>query len=452
MSEPAAVSLGDAGPPASQRTLLARLLVLMATGCLDLMGMLMVAPQVPFYTKRMGGSDTLVGVMVGAHAFAMLVTAPLWGRLSDRYGRRPAILLGLVTGGVAFLVYAVTDNLWVLLLSRLAQGAGAGTIGVVQAYISDTAEPKQRVKALGWFSAATSAGVMVGPVVGSLATRWGLHAPGFVAAGLALLNVTAAFFLLPEPPRSTSRSVRRHLRQAIGDVFRHPLTPAHRMIWIYTAGMMAFMAMNGVLALFLNRRFGVTAGTIGYYYLYIGAIGLLMRGGVLGRLVDRLGDVRVLRLGALSIALGQALVPFARNLPALVALMALVPIGTAMLFPATTAQVSRHAPAGHVGEFMGLQQAMGGVSRVLGPVWAGFVFQHLGVPWPFWIAATLMAAVGALAWGAGTSESAVGDGVPVAAVPVGSAVGTIAPAGPITAVEAVPAAVALEPGTGRRPV
>ena len=448
MSELTATPAGDATPPASQRTLLARLVVLMATGCLDLMGMLMVAPQVPFYTKRMGGSDTLVGIMVGAHAFAMLVTAPLWGRLSDRYGRRPAILLGLVTGGIAFLVYAVTDNLWVLLLSRLAQGAGAGTIGVVQAYISDTAEPKQRVKALGWFSAATSAGVMVGPVVGSLATRWGLHAPGFVAAGLALLNVVAAFFLLPEPPRSSARSVRRQLRHAIADVFRHPLAPAHRMIWIYTAGMMAFMAMNGVLALFLNRRFGVTAGTIGYYYLYIGGIGLLMRGGVLGRLVDRLGDVRVLRLGALSIALGQAFVPFARNLPALVALMALVPIGTAMLFPATTAQVSRHAPAGHVGEFMGLQQAMGGVSRVLGPVWAGFVFQHLGVPWPFWIAATLMAAVGALAWGAGAAESAeTGEAVATVAPPVSVGAGATTPAEPLASVAAV---AAVEPGSGRK--
>src|SRR6185436_21015198 len=132
---------------------------------------------------------------------------------------------------------------------------------------------------------------------------------------------------------------------------------------------------------------------------------------------DKLGDVRVLRLGALSIALGQALVPFARSLPVLVPLMALMPIGTAMLFPATTAQVSRHAPAGHVGEFMGLQQALGGVSRVLGPVWAGFVFQHLGVPWPFWIAATLMAAVGALAWGAVSGESAE----------AGEAVATIAP-------------------------
>jgi MFS family permease len=391
--------------PSPSRTALARLAVLMATGCFDMMGMLMVLPLVPFYAKRMGASDTMVGILAGSHAFAALLTAPWWGRLSDRFGRRPSILLGLVCSGAAFLVFALTNNLWVLLLSRLFQGAGAGTVGVVQAYVSDTVEPGQRAKALGWFTAATSAGVMLGPVVGSLASRFGPHAPGFIAAGLALANVSAAYWLLPEPAKASSMTKRRQLRHAVADVFRHPLTPAHRMIWIYTAGMMAFMAMNGVLALFLQRRFGVTTRTIGYFYFYVGGVGLLMRGGVLGRLVDKLGDVRVLRLGALSIALGQALVPFARNVPVLVATMALVPIGTAMLFPATTAQVSRHAPAGHVGEFMGLQQALGGVSRVIGPVWAGFVFQHLGVSWPFWIAATLMSAVSVLAWGAGTAES-----------------------------------------------
>lgn len=415
---------------------LARLAVLMATGCLDMMGMLMVLPLVPFYAKDMGASDTMVGILAGSHAFGALMTAPLWGRLSDRYGRRPAILLGLVASGVAFVVFALTNNLWVLLLSRLVQGAGAGTIGVVQAYISDTVEPSQRAKALGWFTAATSAGVMLGPVVGSLATSLGPQGPGFIAAGLALLNVTAAFWLLPEPPRSTSHAVRRRLRHAIADVLRRPLVPAHRMIWIYTVGMLAFMAGNGVLALFLRARFAVTAETIGYFYFYAGAIGLLMRGGILGRLVDRLGDIRVLRLGALSLALGQALMPFATGIPTLAVVIALVPIGTALLFPATTAQVSRHAPPGHVGEFMGVQQAFGGVSRMVGPVWAGFVFQHLGPSWPFWLASILMAGAGALAWGAAVEARSV-------EAPAVAAATTAA----VTIEEA-----AVTPGSGRRPV
>jgi len=413
---------------------LARLAVLMGAGCIDMMGMLMVAPLVPFYAKDMGASDSMVGVLAATHAFAAMVTAPLWGRLSDRIGRRPVVLLGLIASGIAFLVFGVTDNLWVLLLSRLVQGSGAGTVGVIQAYVTDSVAPGERAKALGWLSAASSAGVMVGPVIGSLATRLSPHAPGFIAAGLALINVTAAYFLLPEPPRSTSTTVRRRLRHALVDVFRHPLAPAHRMIWIYTAGMMAFMAMNGMLALFLKARFGVTAGNIGYFYLYVGAISVLMRAGVLGRLVDRLGDIKVLRLGAISLALGQALIPFATTVPLIAVAIALVPIGTAMLFPATTAQVSRHAPSGHVGEFMGLQQALGHVARMLGPLWAGLAFQYLGVPWPFWLAALLMAAVSVLAWGAAVERAD-------------------APSGTLQAVGAPPASDrtgdSISPGSGR---
>jgi MFS family permease len=406
----------------NQRATIARLAVLMGASCIDMMGMLMVVPLVPFYAKGMGASDTMVGVLAATHAFGAMVTAPLWGRLSDRVGRRPVVLLGLVASGIAFLVFGVTNNLWVLLLSRLVQGSGAGTVGVIQAYVTDSVAPGERAKALGWLSAASSAGVMVGPVIGSLATRLSPQAPGFIAAGLALINVTAAFFLLPEPPRSTRTSPRRQLRHALADVFRHPLRPAHRMIWIYTAGMMAFMAMNGMLALFLKARFGVTAGNIGYFYLYVGGLSVLMRAGVLGRLVDRLGDVKVLRLGAICLALGMALMPLATNVPLIALTMALVPIGTAMLFPATTAQVSRFAPPGQVGEFMGLQQALGHVARMLGPLWAGLAFQYLGAPWPFWLSALLMGAVSVLAWGAalesgdGGAPSSPNLGVPAEAV------------------------------------
>jgi predicted MFS family arabinose efflux permease len=168
------------------------------------------------------------------------------------------------------------------------------------------------------------------------------------------------------------------------------------MIWIYSAGMMAFMAMNGILALYLADRFGVTAKTIPYFYLFVGCISVVMRAGALGPLVTRLGEVRVLRLGALSLLLGQVLMPLPSSLAMLALVIPLVPIGTAMLFPATTSQLSRHAPRGRVGETLGLQQAFGGVARMLGPIWAGVAFQHLGVRSPFWLAAVLMAAAGLL--------------------------------------------------------
>ena len=237
----------------------------------------------------------------------------------------------------------------------------------------------------------------MGPAIGYFAVFLGEQAPGFVAAGLALVNVAFAWRFLPEP-EGVERTVgkRRRLRHAMADVLRHPTRPAHKMIWIYAGGMMAFMAVNGILALYLAERFGITKRNIGLFYVYFGLIGVLMRAMLLGPAVTRWGEVRVLQLGALSLLLGQLLLPLPSSLLVLALVIPLVPIGTAMLFPATTSQVSRHAQRGHVGETLGVQQAFGGVAQMLGPIWAGVVFEHLGVTWPFWLAAVLMAAAGAL--------------------------------------------------------
>ncbi|HXT21548.1 MAG TPA: MFS transporter [Thermoanaerobaculia bacterium] len=384
-----------------ERTAKARLAVLMGAMLVDMMGLLMVVPLLTFYALRFHASATLIGVMVAAQPFAALVTAPYWGRFSDRFGRRPVILLGLAASGIAYFMFGVAGSLWMLMVSRLIQGIGTGTVGVIQAYVTDTVAPHERTKALGWITVATNVGVAVGPVLGSLLhDHFGERAPGFAAAAMALANVAVAWRLLPEPEVARATTQRRRLHDALRDVVMHPLAPAHRMIWIYSAAMMAFMSVNAVLALFLQARFGVTADNIGYVYAYVGSLNIVMRAGVLGRLVDRIGDIRVLRLGTLALCSGQALLPLVTNIATFAVVVALVPIGTSLLFPATSAQVAKHAPAGHVGEFMGLQQAFGGVARMLGPISAGFIFQHLGVPWPFWLAAVLMGTAGLLAFGA----------------------------------------------------
>jgi predicted MFS family arabinose efflux permease len=424
----------------SERSSKARLAVLMASMFVDMMGLLMVLPLLTFYAQRFGASPTLIGLMVSAQPFAAVVTAPYWGRFSDRFGRRPAILLGLAMSGIAYLLFGLAGSLWMLMLSRLIQGVGTATVGVIQAYVTDTVGPNERTKALGWITVATSAGVALGPVIGSLAHRLGERAPGFVAAGMALVNVIVAWRLLPEPAVPRGPATRRHLRHALLDVIRHPLAPAHRMIWIYSAAMMAFMAVNAVLALFLQARFKVDASNIGYFYGYFGIIGIVMRGGVLGRLVDRLGEVRVLRLGTLALCTGQAVMPLVHNIPLFAVVMALVPIGTSLLFPATSSQISKHAPPGHVGEFMGLQQAFGNVARMLGPVWAGVVFQRIGVPWPFWLAAVLMGTAGLLAFGASLEDPGTGASAGTAASMPASA-SAPAPSGD--------GAAAITPGSGR---
>lgn len=363
----------------------------------DMLGFLMVLPLLPFYAERMGADAFMVGVLISVFAFAQLVSAPLWGRISDRFGRRPVILAGLALSAVAFLLFGLAQSLLVLMLSRLVQGAGGGINGVIQAYVSDTVPAGDRAKALGWLTAATSAGVMLGPVLGSLAATISPAAPGLIAASLCLVNVLFASWLLQESSTGErSTAPRQSIRKAIKELFRHPGTPAHLVIWIYAVGMMAFMAMNGVLALFLERKFHVTEATIGYFYTFVGVISLVMRALILSPLINRFGEVPVLRLGALAMFGGLLLFPTPNSLFALAFVIALMPIGTSMLFPATTSQVASHARDGEVGQTLGLQQAMGGVSRMIGPIWAGAIFQHMGWGVPFYCSAALMAVAAAI--------------------------------------------------------
>ncbi len=375
------------------REFVGRLWVLMLTIAVDMIGFLIVLPLLPFYAERLGASPTLIGGMVSIFALAQMATAPLWGRLSDRWGRRPMIISGLLVSAVSYVVFESAGTVWLLFVSRFVQGCGAGTVGVVQAYVSDTVPRRDRAKALGWLSAATSLGVMLGPAIGSLAAAWGVLGPGYVAAGLCLLNMVFAYIWLPE---SASRGAEKApppagaTRRAMMEVLRQPTGAIGSLVWIYSMGMMAFMAMNGVLALFLERRYAVDETTIGWFYVYVGGVSLIMRTFVLGPAIRRFGEVGSLRLGLVAVGLGLGLLPLARNLFELALVVLLVPVGTALLFPATTSLVSHRAPADQTGLFLGVQQSFGGVSRMVGPLWAGAAFQHLGVAVPFFIAAGLM--------------------------------------------------------------
>ena len=392
-----------------QSSSLRQISILMATVFADMVGFTMVLPLLPFYATRCGANATVVGSLVATYAFAQLITAPLWGRASDRWGRRPLILTGLLASAVAYVLFGLADVLWLLFASRLVQGAGGGINGVVQAYVADAVEPEERAKALGWLTAATSAGVMIGPAMGSLATNLRPEAPGFLAAALCILNFLFALYWLPEPPRESVPSgpdtpPRRSLRSSFVDVLRHPRSPVPSLIWIYAFGMMAFMAMDRVLALYLKAEFGVTEKNIGFFFAYVGGISLVMRGVMLGPAVRRFGEVGVTRLGALSLVIGLACIPLAKyiplasHLPGLALVILFVPVGTALLFPATTAQVSRRSPKGETGQILGVQQSFGSVARMVGPLWAGFVFQEVGQAWPFWLAAILMLGVSLLTW------------------------------------------------------
>jgi MFS family permease len=377
--------------------------VLIGIGFVDMLGFAMVFPLLPFYALRLQADEWVIGWMIASFSIAQLAASPVWGRVSDRFGRRPALMVGLAASGVAFVVFGFATTIWMLFLSRIIQGAGGGTTGVAQAYIGDAVEAKHRTKALGWLSAATSAGVMIGPALGSLAISLGHEVPGLVAAALCFVNVGLAWKWLPETSpmrqdRAAAPPARRPIQAVVWEVVRHPAHPVCRLIWIYAIGMLGFMSMTGVLALYLEREFAITEKTIGLFFVYTGAVGVVMRALVLGRVIDALGETRVLRAGAISLAMGLAFIPVAHAVWLLAIVIALVPIGTALLFPATTSLVTHLAPDGERGQVLGVAQTFGGIARVIAPIWATAAFQVLGTGVPFYVAGAIVAFVILLAF------------------------------------------------------
>jgi MFS family permease len=372
-----------------------RLVVLMVTAFIDMLGLLMILPLLPFYAERMGAGGLVVGVLVSAFSLAQLLSAPLWGRFSDRYGRRPALLVGLGASAVAYVVFAYADALWLLFLSRVVQGAGGGTVSVIQAYVADATRPEDRAKSLGWLSAATNAGVAIGPVIGSWVSGVGQAAPGLFAAGLCVLNMGFAARYLSETRRPGvhhAEGPRKSSRQAVLHVVAHPNEPSSRLILIYSIAIGAFQGTTAVLALFLAWRFGVTERTIGYVFMYLGALSVVIRALMLGRVVDRFGEARLSRAGIALLGTGLVGLALSRDYVTLALAVGLLPLGTAFTFPCVTAMLSRVVSAAERGLYMGVQQTYGGITRIGFPILFGLAFDTIGKPSPFLISAALVLA------------------------------------------------------------
>jgi multidrug resistance protein len=392
-----------------------KLVVLMITAFVDMVGLLMIIPLLPFYAKHLGANGFIVGLLVSSFAIAQLITAPMWGRFSDRYGRRPALLVGLTASAIAYVVFAFANVLWLLFLSRLVQGAGGGTVSVIQAYVADALQPEDRAKGLGWLSAATNAGVALGPALGPLASHWGRSGPGLAAAVLCAVNIAFAWHFLTESRDMTEAragKIRPRSRDAVLHVLTHSNEPASRLIWIYAIAMGAFQGVNAILALFLNARFGVTEKTVWIFFTYIGTISVLTRAVILGWAVDRFGEARLSRFGSALLAIGLGAIAFmyplrdpgtlAKSLGLSISFVAIVPyvplalavallpLGTAFTFPCVTALLSRIIPSSERGLYMGVQQTFGGTARVLFPILAGIAFDRF-VQLPFLVSAALVA-------------------------------------------------------------
>jgi MFS family permease len=266
---------------------------------------------------------------------------------------------------------------------------------VVQAYVADASDPKDRAKSLGWLSAATSLGAVVGPAIGSALIHWGRHAPGIASAIFCVLvSVFAGVYLRESRQEMTTTGehglVPESSGTAVWSVIARPKEPAQRLIWIYAIAIGAFYGTVPTLPLILARRLPITEANVGYFVMYLGAMGVVVRAGLLGRMIEWLGEPQLTRLGLILLSVGLALIAAVHSYLTLIISLTLMPLGTAFVFPCVTAMLSRVVPSRNRGLYMGVQHTFGGVSRVVFPLAAGVAMDHLGFGFPFVVAGVLV--------------------------------------------------------------
>jgi MFS transporter, DHA1 family, tetracycline resistance protein len=363
----------------------------------DLVGFGLVIPLLPFYALRFAASPQQVTVLLAVYSLMQLFTAPLWGRLSDRVGRRPVLMISMAASVLASACIANATALWMLFAARALAGACAGNIAAAQAYIADITKPEERAKGMGLIGAAFGLGFIIGPALGGLlagnnpATA-DVETPAWVAAGLSFVALCGVALLLPEslPADRCGGGPSRGRFAAIVDVLDRPVLS--RLILIFFLVILAFAGMESTFALWAIGQFGWGPRQVGYVFSYVGILSAILQGGLIGRLARLCGEERLLVCGLAMIAFGLLVLPFAHHLPALVGAISALALGMGLTQPSLNSLISRRAGREEQGEVLGVSQSAGSLSRVLGPAAAGLLFAEFGRNAPFFWGAALVAA------------------------------------------------------------
>jgi multidrug resistance protein len=352
-----------------------------------------VLPLLPFYADRFGASGTQVGLLITVYSIAQFFLAPFWGRLSDRVGRRPILIFGLLGSSASYVVFAFAGSLGILFLSRIMAGIGGATVPVAQAYIADITPPERRAGNLGLIGAAFGLGFIFGPALGGILAPISVEAPGLAAAALCLGNGILAFFLLPE---SISRA-EKEARSLVPKPFRlhdfvvavrTPLT--RRILLLAFLFTVSFAAMQPTFPLFGAARFGLQERNVGYLFAFLGTVSAIVQGGLVRKLVPVLGETRLIQLSGFPFIAGLLAIAYAHTLGVLLLGLALLALGFGGTLPSIASLLSRVAPQELQGSILGLGQSVGSLARIVGPTLAGIVYDLRGMAWPYlggaWVA------------------------------------------------------------------
>lgn len=376
----------------------AQLGIIFLTVFIDLIGFGIVIPILPLYAKHFGANESVIGLLLGTYSLMQFLFSPVLGRISDRIGRRPVLLVSLLATAAGFAVMGFARTLLWLFIGRIVPGISGGNISTAQAYIADITSPEERSHAMGLIGAAFGLGFTLGPAIGGLLSHYSIAAPFIFASGLALFNAILAFIRLPEslPPE---HRVSPAERAPVREVFQHGWhLPA--LMGSYFFSIAGFAIMTTIFALFTEARLGYGPQKIGEVFAFIGFIGILVQGGLLRHLLKRQSERSLAIAGGILLIIGMALLPQARGLGALLAISAVIGIGNSLVTPTLNGLASRSAQRSWQGRVIGLMQSSGSLARCLGPFIAGKLLSmdvdRLGHPLsyygrtPCWVASGIL--------------------------------------------------------------
>src|SRR5690242_8120555 len=365
------------------------LIVIFTTVFIDLVGFGIVIPVLPFYAEGTGFNATprMVGLLFASYSIMQLIFSPVLGRLSDRYGRRPVLLLSIIGTGIGFMILGLATTIVMLFIGRILDGITGGNISTAQAYIADITTEENRAKGMGLIGAAFGLGFIFGPAIGGILSRWGIHVPFYFAATLCFANALLLYFTLPETVTADHPAKHRAGGRSWKQVGRALKQPKLAFVLvIYFLFIVAFSIMTTSFSLYTMFRFGYDAQHTGYLFAYVGLIAVIIQGGLIGRLVKRFGELPLVMVGAFCFAISLFAVPFvgpaAGGLAGLLIGGGVFSAGNSLATPALTSLASKSVGPAEQGTVLGVMQSVASLARAVGPSLAAVLIAsavpHLG--------------------------------------------------------------------------
>ena len=363
---------------------------------IDLLGFSLILPLLPYYAETFKASETVTGILIASYALMQLVGAPILGRLSDRFGRRPILLLSVFGTFVGFLLLGFANALWMLFASRILDGLTGGNISVAQAYISDVTDEKDRSKGLGMIGAAFGLGFIIGPVTGGLLSQWGYAVPAFVAAGVSFLNLILIYTWLPESLTKEKRSQMTEKRppvtlNALLVAFRRPFTGSILVTRFFFG--LAFAIFQTIFSLYALQKFNLSARDTGFVLTYVGVLSVIVQGFLVGRLTSQYREDILITASVVLMGislLGWALAP---SVLWVYIIMTPTALSGGLLNTLLSSTLTKAVVPQEVGGILGLSTAVESTTRVIAPILGGALLERIGTWAPGVFGAVVMAGV-----------------------------------------------------------